>query len=230
MFQNVGLNSTSGKLKKIDLNKWSLWYICSLRPGWIKIALARLTDTYTRVRTLACAQKLGGSGGMLPQENVNLMLWDGFWGYFGVPKHLCFSSGMVTGFWFSSMVCTHGDKCPSAVSNPLGTTWRSDARKSVRILLIIYSYCIPSIAGQECVATALIICSFSGVRSSLSHPDRDVRAWICTGSVCRFLACKQRVGNAISVKTLVRQSPGLWKFYIDICKSESLCKCTSKLQ
>ena len=27
--------------------------------------------------------------------------------------------------------------------------------------------------------------------------------------ICRLLACKQRVGNAISVKTLVRQSPGL---------------------
>ena len=193
-----------------------------------------------------------GLGACFPRKFLlNLMLWDGFWGYFGVPKHLCFSSGMVTGFWFSSMVCMHGDKCrvfsrdvvlvggalkkaldkcPLAVSNPLGTTWRSDARKSVRVLLIIYSYCIPSIVGRECVATTLKICSFSGVHSSLSRPDHDIRAWICTGSVRGFLACKQRVGDAISVKTLVRQSPGLWEFYIDICKSESLCKCTSKLQ
>ena len=35
---------------------------------------------------------------------------------------------------------------------------------------------IPSNAGRECVATALKICSFSGLRSSLLHPDRDVRA------------------------------------------------------
>ena len=53
-----------------------------------------------------------GLGACFPRKFLlNLMLWDGFWGYFGVPKHLCFSSGMVTGFWFSSMVCMHGDKC-----------------------------------------------------------------------------------------------------------------------
>jgi len=32
-------------------------------------------------------------------------------------------------------VCTRGDKCPSAISSSLRTTWRSDARKPVRILL-----------------------------------------------------------------------------------------------
>jgi len=38
----------------------------------------------------------------------------------------------------SLQVCTHGDcKWPSAVSTPLRTTWRSDARKPVRNLLSI---------------------------------------------------------------------------------------------
>ena len=45
------------------------------RPGGSKIALVRLTSTCGRVRTLACTQKLGGCGGMLPQENfLNSML------------------------------------------------------------------------------------------------------------------------------------------------------------
>ena len=45
------------------------------RPGGIKIALIRLTGTCGRVRTLACKQKLGGYGGMFPQENfLNLTL------------------------------------------------------------------------------------------------------------------------------------------------------------
>ena len=69
-------------------------------------------------------------------------------------KHLCFRAGMVTGFWFSSLVCTHGNKCPSVVSNPLGTTWRSDTRKPVRILLI---YHIPSNAGWTCSAVPVML-------------------------------------------------------------------------
>ena len=45
------------------------------------------------------------------------------------------------------------------------------AHQPVRILLNILSYCIPSNAGRECVATTLKICSLSGLHSS---PDRDV--------------------------------------------------------
>ena len=56
----------------------------------------------TWVCTLACMQKLGGSGDMLPQENfLNLMFWDDFWGYFGtqnITTNLC----MVPEFWFTS--------------------------------------------------------------------------------------------------------------------------------
>ena len=89
-------------------------------------SLPVLTYLYVSI-TITVAR---GVWGCLPQENfLNLMLWDGFWGYFGAQT-LWFSPGMVTGFWFSSLVCAHGDKCPSAVSNPLGTMWRSDPGKN----------------------------------------------------------------------------------------------------
>ena len=98
--------------------------LCS-RPGESKIALVWLIGTSTWVRTLVCMQKLGGSGGMLPQENhfQNLMLWDGFWGFFGqnTTANFCFSPILVTGFWFTSRLHGHsthghgthghGDKC-----------------------------------------------------------------------------------------------------------------------
>ena len=58
--------------------------------------------TSTRVRMLALTKKLGGSGGMLPQKKfLNLMLLDGFLGYFlaqNSTTNLCFSPGLVTGF------------------------------------------------------------------------------------------------------------------------------------
>ena len=63
---------------------------------------------------------------------------------------------------------------------------------------------IPNNARQECVATALPICLFTdtGLRSSLSRSDREVRAGT---NLCWWYAClsyKRRVGNIISVKTL----------------------------
>ena len=58
-------------------------WMAGYRPGGSKIALVQLTCSCTRVCTLACTHKLERSGGMLPHENLlNLMLWDGFWGYF----------------------------------------------------------------------------------------------------------------------------------------------------
>ena len=74
------------------------------RPGGSKIALVWLTGICGRY--VSVTQKLGGCGGMLPQENfLNLMLWDGSWGYFGaqnVTAIHCFSPGMVTKFLFTS--------------------------------------------------------------------------------------------------------------------------------
>ena len=59
----------------------------------------------------------------------------------------------------------------------------------------------------------LKICSrfFSGLRSSLLHPDLDIYAGIDLSVTddTQVLVCKQRVGDAISVKSLVQLSPGL---------------------
>ena len=63
------------------------------------------------------------------------------------PKTLLLIFALVLAWYQDSdslHVCTHGDKCPSAVSSPLRRTWRSDARKPVRILLSILSYRNPS--------------------------------------------------------------------------------------
>ena len=125
--------------------------------------------------------------GMLPQENfLNLTLWDGFWGYFGaqnITTNFCFSPGMVTAFWFTSRL--HAWR--RVTISGFQASWErhegaTQARKPVRLLLI------PCNTGRECVATALKICSFSGLISSLLRLDLDIRAG-------RLLACKQRVAT-----------------------------------
>ena len=140
-------------------------------------------------------------------------------------KHLCFRAGMVTGFWFSSLVCTHGDKCPLVVSNPLGTTWRSDTRKPVRILLIIIFQAMP--------AKNVLPWRSKSARSQVSTvrfytSDCDVRVGIGLYRICTWglFAYKKRVGNAISVKTLVRQSLGLPDL---LCRPCYATTCTLKL-
>ena len=125
--------------------------------------------------------------GMLPQENfLNLTLWDGFWGYFGaqnITTNFCFSYGMVTAFWFTSRL--HAWRRVTISGFQASWEWHegaTQARKPVRLLLI------PCNTGRECVATALKICSFSGLISSLLRLDLDIRAG-------RLLACKQRVAT-----------------------------------
>ena len=111
--------------------------------------------------------------GMLPQENfLNLTLWDGFWGYFGaqnITTNFCFSPGMVTAFWFTSRL--HAWR--RVTISGFQASWErhegaTQARKPVRLLLI------PCNTGRECVATALKICSFSGLISSLLRLDLDI--------------------------------------------------------
>ena len=120
--ESATLGRSSARIKvvwlKSDQPDWQLWpcmhcgtysvktqattvvntNIC--KPGRNKIPLVWLTGACTQV------QKLRGSGGMLPQENfLNLMLGDGFWGYFGaqnITTIFCFSPCMVTGFWSTS--------------------------------------------------------------------------------------------------------------------------------
>jgi len=72
-----------------------------MQAGGSKITLVRLIGTCTRVLMLPCMQKLWGSGGMLPQENVLNFGSEMASGYFGaqnITTTLCFSPGMVTGF------------------------------------------------------------------------------------------------------------------------------------
>ena len=83
-----------------------------MKKGGSKIALVRLISTCAWVWTLVCTQELGGSGGMLPQEiffEFDAVRW--LLKLFLSPNttsNLCFSPGLVTGFWFTSrldMVC-----------------------------------------------------------------------------------------------------------------------------
>ena len=86
------------------------------RPSGSKIALVWLTCSCTWVCMLACMQKLWESGGMLPQEMfLNLMLWDGFWGYFGTQN---ITTRFVVMFWVicaddtqTSRLKAKGQKC-----------------------------------------------------------------------------------------------------------------------
>ena len=67
----------------------------------------------------------------------------------------------------------------------------------------------------ECVAAALKMCSFSGFRSSFLRPDRDVHAGMDLVQAIRGLLAW--IGDANSVKTLVRRSPGLPDLRIGMC-------------
>ena len=68
------------------------------------------------------------------------------------------------------------------VSSSLGTTWRSDACKPVRILLSVYSYHIPSNAGLENVWQRHSKSAHFSLCSSLLYmwTVTFVQAWICT--------------------------------------------------
>ena len=121
----LGWQSTDRWITDIQNDKWSK----KLQTRWKQncIGLA-YQNAYVRVYAVA-----RGIWGMLLQKY--LMLRDGFWGYFkaqNITNKLCFSPGMVRDS-DSLYICTHRDKCPSAVSSPLGMTWRSDACKPIRI-------------------------------------------------------------------------------------------------
>ena len=67
------------------------------------------------------------------------------------------------------------------------------------------------LAKNVTVATVLKICSFTGL---FTFVLRLIGPWsLCwhgsLQTICMLLTCKQRVGNTISIKTLVRRLPGL---------------------
>ena len=99
----------------------------------------------TWVHTLACMQKLEGSGGMFPQENFFefRMLWDGFWSYYWAKTSLL----IFVMSWHGNRILNHFTSARMKIevsidaSSALKMTQRSDARKPVKILLSIYMYC-----------------------------------------------------------------------------------------
>ena len=65
-------------------------------------------------------------------------------------------------------------------------------------MLSVYSYRNPSNAARECVATALKICSFLGLRSSLYvRTVTFVLAWICTYDTADTISV-ENIGPAIA--------------------------------
>ena len=118
---------------------------------------------------------------MLPQENfrkfhaLRWLLHEAFLGLKTSLGSLRFSLGMVTKF----------------ASRPhprmeIGVHWhrrfqvhpwnRAKKRRTKASQYFVTLDLIPSNARQECVTTALTICLFSGLRSSLLRSDREVRA------------------------------------------------------
>ena len=105
------------------------------RPGGSKIALVH---TCTRMRRI---RLVGLGGGMLSQEIFfeNLLLWDGFWAFFGPktsPWSLPFSLGMVTEFASRPYTWRLVSIGIGGFMYTRGTGRRSGARKPVNILLL----------------------------------------------------------------------------------------------
>ena len=89
----------------------------------------------------------------------------------------------------------------------------------------IVVHLIPSNARQECVATALTICWFSGLCSSLLHSGlRSLCRHKSVLAICMFLSYKRSVGNIISVKTMVRRLPDLPDLLCQPCLREMMVK------
>ena len=101
----------------------------------------------------------------------------------------------------SLQVCTHGDKWPSAVSSSLRTT-REGATHASRL-----EFCLILRNQSENVWPPRSKSARSHISPALCYVRSVtfVRAWIQT--IRGLLAWKQRVGDAVAVKTLVWQTP-----------------------
>ena len=77
----------------------------------------------------------GPLGGEISPPNSNkFRLFFGYFSHFSLPTKAIILALVLA----SHHVWMHGDKCPSAVSSPPETAWKSDPRKPVRILLSSY--------------------------------------------------------------------------------------------
>ena len=122
-----------------------------------------------------------------------------------ITTNPCFSSGLVTDS-DSLHVWTHRDKCPSVISSPREP--REKARHASQLeFCLVFSPIVFQASPAENVWP---------LRSKSAHSPQLFYVWTVHscghGSVqmiCELLACKQRVVDAFSVKTLVWRSPGL---------------------
>ena len=85
---------------------------------------------------------------------------------------------------------------------------------------------IPSNARQECVATALSICLFPDLRSSLLRSVREVRAStsLCWRYVCFSPTSEGSATSSQHDKTLVRRLPGLPDLLRQPCREKRMRK------
>ena len=132
-----------------------------------------------------------------------------------------FSPGMVPGFWFTSRlhICTHGDKCPLAVSSPC--EWREGATHTSRLEFCLV-FCLNAIQARMCGLTALKIWSFSGLSSFLLRPERDIRVgMICTDDT-RTSRLQAKGRRPYLSQNMVQQSPGLPDLFRHPCLRNAL--------
>ena len=126
------------------------------------------------------------------------MLWDGFWGYFWGPKHRYLILALVL---LGSRIPIHFTSGRMEIS--VHRQFQVSREPRERVTHVSQSaYCIPSNDGQECVATAVIICLFSGLAALFYVWTIHSCRHGSVQTICGVLTCKERVGDAISVKTL----------------------------
>ena len=127
----------------------------------------------------------------------------------------------------------HGNWCPSASAGS-GTAEElceeASHESQSKVCFVFGLNPVPSNTGQDCVTTALKICSFSDLRCSLLRPNHEVRAGM---DLCRPYACflPASQSDTISDKTLVSRSLSLldllhrpWSYLQDPI-NEHYCMC-----
>ena len=107
-----------------------------------------------------------------------------------ITTNLCFRPGLVTEFWFTSCLDTWRQVSISGFKPP-GNRVKEPLMQAGQLVLSSSKQRQPRMCGYT---LKLMICSFSGLRSSLLCPDcysTFVRAWICTDDT-GFLPASKR--------------------------------------
>ena len=126
-----------------------------------------------------------------------------------------FSPGMVTEFWFASHPHTeigvHQHRQFQAYFGNCVKKWCMKASQSFvshLVWILLHTYYVQAI---PCVVTVLKICSFSGLRSSLLHLDREIHAGT---NLCRWYACFSPTSEGSTIPSQLRHwSNGRWVYW-----------------